>query len=171
MRRLLPALLAASTLLAAWPARAQEQGLREVVPSREWSFPADHGSHPDYAAEWWYLTGHLEDEEGDRFAVQAVFFRQALPPLPSAPEGWTPPVLYPAHMAVTDLQRGTFEVREVVGRDLGGLAGAKEDTLEVRTRGWSLRTAPDGSWLLQTGERSPERGGPGPGYGLPDRGC
>ena len=26
-------------------------------PGREFRFPADHGSHPEFKIEWWYLTG------------------------------------------------------------------------------------------------------------------
>lgn len=139
----------------------QVPGFQEVEPPRSWSFPADHAAHPDFATEWWYLTGHLEDGQGRRFAVQAVFFRQALPPLPRAPEGWEPPVLYPAHMALTDLQQGTFSVQEVLGRELGGGAGSREDSLHVWTRGWSLRARPDGTWHLRTGQRGPAADGIG----------
>ncbi|MFO7767373.1 MAG: lipocalin-like domain-containing protein [bacterium] len=160
----LPAMLAA--VLAAslpLPARAQERERDpgEAGPPRSWSFPADHAAHPAFSTEWWYLTGHLEGARGDRFAVQAVFFRQALPRRPGAPEGWEPPVLYPAHLAVTDLREGTFTVEEVLGRELGGGAGAREDTLDVRTRGWSLRARPDGTWRLRAGRLDPDAGGTG----------
>ncbi len=120
-------------------------------PSRTWSFPADHAAHPAFSSEWWYLTGHLQQEGGGRLAVQTVFFRQALPPVPGAPEGWTPPVLYPAHMGITDSEEGTFTVREVLGRELGGTAGAREDTLDVWSRGWRLRALPEGGWHLSAG--------------------
>ena len=31
-----------------------------VLAPREFSFPEDHGPHPEYAIEWWYFTGNLD---------------------------------------------------------------------------------------------------------------
>ena len=28
-------------------------------PGKVFSFPRDHGSHPEFKLEWWYVTGHL----------------------------------------------------------------------------------------------------------------
>jgi predicted secreted hydrolase len=39
---------------------AQNQGL--VVPGRQLQYPQDHGSHPEFPIEWWYVTGHLRDK-------------------------------------------------------------------------------------------------------------
>ena len=33
----------------------------KVKPGRIISFPNDHGSHPSFRLEWWYLTGWLND--------------------------------------------------------------------------------------------------------------
>jgi len=32
---------------------------------REFSFPADHGSHDEFRNEWWYFTGNLADTSVD----------------------------------------------------------------------------------------------------------
>ena len=32
-----------------------------VVRGRSLIFPRDHGSHPDYRNEWWYITGVVRD--------------------------------------------------------------------------------------------------------------
>ena len=32
----------------------------EVTPGRKLVFPRDHGAHPDYRIEWWYVTGWLD---------------------------------------------------------------------------------------------------------------
>ena len=29
----------------------------QAVPGKVFSFPADHGAHPDFRTEWWYVTG------------------------------------------------------------------------------------------------------------------
>ena len=47
---------------------------------RAFVFPADHGAHPDFRSEWWYLTLALEDGEGREFGVQFTVFRQAMFP-------------------------------------------------------------------------------------------
>ncbi|URK86119.1 hypothetical protein LP421_01660 (plasmid) [Rhizobium sp. RCAM05350] len=38
------------------------------------SFPADHGPHPDYRIEWWYLTANLEAADGTDYGVQWTLF-------------------------------------------------------------------------------------------------
>lgn len=41
-----------------------------VTGPREWLFPNDHGTHPEYALEWWYFSGILnsgEEELGYHF--------------------------------------------------------------------------------------------------------
>ena len=38
-------------------------------------FPRDHGKHPRYAFEWWYLTGHLYKNSQKKFGTQMTIFR------------------------------------------------------------------------------------------------
>lgn len=59
---------------------ADNDGFARVLGPRAFEFPADHGAHPDFRTEWWYLTAHLEDEAGNTFGVQFTLFRQALAP-------------------------------------------------------------------------------------------
>jgi predicted secreted hydrolase len=162
-RRRLPGPLTATALALALllhlplPLRAQAPaaGSGPPVLSRVWSFPADHGAHPDQATEWWYLTGHLTTAAGRRLALQAVFFRQVLPPPAGRiPEGWVPETLYPAHMALTDLRRGTFIWREQLGRSFADGGSAAAGRLEVRSGSWRLTAEePNGTgattWRLE----------------------
>lgn len=55
-------------------------------PAPEFSFPADHGAHPDYRIEWWYLTASLQDASGQEFGVQWTLFRSGL--APGGPQIW-----------------------------------------------------------------------------------
>ena len=55
-----------------------ESGFRIPAANTVFDFPRDHGSHPEFRIEWWYITGHLRDEEARRFGFQATFFRYAL---------------------------------------------------------------------------------------------
>ena len=50
-----------------------------ALPGYTFSFPKDHGAHPDYQTEWWYYTGHLIAEDGSKFGYELTFFRYALP--------------------------------------------------------------------------------------------
>jgi hypothetical protein len=74
---------------------AQEKtagGFSRPQPGRKFEFPRDHGSHPDFRTEWWYLTGHLDSSSGQRFGFQVTFFRQA---------GKPGQQLYLAHTAIS----------------------------------------------------------------------
>ncbi|MFT5129556.1 MAG: putative secreted hydrolase, partial [Rhodothermales bacterium] len=56
------------------------EGYRIATPQPSFSLPHDHGSHPGFRIEWWYITGKLRDEEERSFGFQATFFRYALKP-------------------------------------------------------------------------------------------
>lgn len=44
------------------------------TPAPRVSFPKDEGAHADAKTEWWYLNGHLQDEQGRDYGfVQALF--------------------------------------------------------------------------------------------------
>ena len=38
-------------------------------------FPRDHGAHPEFRTEWWYITGWVDDAAGREYGVQVTFFR------------------------------------------------------------------------------------------------
>ena len=44
--------------------RDQGLGFAQVTPGYSMEFPRDHGAHPDYRIEWWYLTANLTDADG-----------------------------------------------------------------------------------------------------------
>ncbi|WP_221030486.1 lipocalin-like domain-containing protein [Actomonas aquatica] len=129
-----------------FPATTPE-GYALPQPGHTFSFPRDHGSHPDFRIEWWYLTGHLQVDGTDRFGFQATFFRSAgAPPAQRFDEPDTAfgmDQLHLAHMAVIDLKTGEFRHQEKLHR-AGWDAGAATDRLDVFQGNWSLRmTTPD----------------------------
>src|SRR4051812_43759026 len=85
---------------------SEANGFASVVPGRRLAFPADHGPHPEYRIEWWYLTANLTDSRGAACGVQWTLFRQALAPGPQH-EGWANQQIWMGHAAVTraDTQR------------------------------------------------------------------
>ncbi len=72
---------------------------------REFKFPVDHGPHPGFRSEWWYLTSVLSDGQGHEFGVQYTLFRQALSPQPTGEGPWHTGQAYLAHLAVTDVSQ------------------------------------------------------------------
>jgi predicted secreted hydrolase len=115
-------------------------------PDPVFAFPRDHGSHPDYKIEWWYLTGHLYADEGPaprRFGFQATFFRSAAPRDVAArpgPAAFGHDQIYLAHMALIDVSTGRFLHQERLNR-AGWDAAASTSTLDVRNGDWSLTLA------------------------------
>lgn len=117
-------------------------------PGYRFEFPRDHGSHPDFRIEWWYLTGHLGAGER-RFGFQATFFRLGRTPDPreSSPD-FGKGTFFLAHMAISDPQRKRFLHEERLNR-AGWDAHAATDRLDVANGNWSLRM--DGEVLRLAG--------------------
>src|SRR5438552_2666011 len=66
-------------------------------------FPQDHGPHPDFQTEWWYYTGNLATNDGQRFGFQLTFFRRGITPtLTDTGSDWRTNQIYFAHFAITD---------------------------------------------------------------------
>src|ERR1700677_324055 len=45
-------------------------GVAQVLEPRVFEFPRDHGAHPEYRQEWWYVTGNLDSATGERFGFE-----------------------------------------------------------------------------------------------------
>ncbi|OOG21475.1 carotenoid 1,2-hydratase [Thioalkalivibrio denitrificans] len=128
--------------------------LRADTP-REFSFPEDHGPHPGFRNEWWYVVGNLDSEAGRRFGFQITFFRVALTPdVPESPSAWATDHVWMAHLAVTDVGSGAHHAFERFARGAAGLAGAELDPFRVWLEDWRL-VALEGNdfpWRLQAFE-------------------
>jgi len=90
--------------------RDQGAGFAQVTPGRTLQFPRDHGAHPDYRIEWWYLTANLSDRDGRQWGLQWTLFRQALSPQP-VKSGWNSNQMWMAHAAITTPEGHYFEQR------------------------------------------------------------
>ncbi len=124
-------------LLSPFAAADPDEWRQATVP-REWKFPKDHGAHPAYRTEWWYFTGNLTDEQGNAFGYQLTFFRQGMRLHAADPANpWSLRDLYLAHFTVTDVANKRFVFDEAVSRTGPGLAGVRENGLDVRLLGWS----------------------------------
>ncbi|WP_395743719.1 lipocalin-like domain-containing protein [Prosthecobacter sp.] len=129
MKHLLSLLL---ILVAAFlHAQTTSDGFALPQPGRVFVFPRDHGSHPEFRTEWWYVTGHLDAKDGRRFGFQVTFFRQA------RHEDGKTLHLHLAHAALLDAQTGHFLHEERLNRE-GWDASSSETTLAVHNGNWSL---------------------------------
>jgi predicted secreted hydrolase len=112
---------------------------------RQFIFPRDYGSHPEFAIEWWYITGHLFGTNEAQFGFQATFFRRALAKPGdtnnSASTAFGSDQIYLAHMALVDKTSGVFRYQEKLNRE-GWDAASSTNTLDVHNGNWSLRLAP-----------------------------
>jgi predicted secreted hydrolase len=123
--------------LAPGMAPAAAADFKAARPGRAFSFPRDHGAHPDFKTEWWYYSGHLQAADGDTFGYQLTFFRVALTtPNPRAKSAWAADTIYFAHLALTDVKRQKFMFQEKAQRGALGLAGAETDRLKVWVDDW-----------------------------------
>jgi predicted secreted hydrolase len=148
-------------------------GFAQALEPRPFEFPRDHGPHPAFRQEWWYVTGNLDGSSGERFGFELTFFRVALMPTSAAPpvgvsaepsaafaSAWRTREIYVAHFAVTDVANKRFRSAQKLSRAALGLAGAQAVPLHVWLDDWSLEVPPPGNttpWLLHAAQ---------PGYAI-----
>lgn len=135
MRRLL---LALACCLPAWLGAAD---FAPVVPGRAIELPADHGAHPEFRTEWWYVTGWLSDPEGRERGFQLTFFRVRSGLGEEAAGRFSPAQLILAHAAIADPATGRLRHAERSARSSGALAGSAEGRLAVWLGDWRMEAA------------------------------
>lgn len=122
---------------------SENQDFAKVTAPRDFVFPHDHGEHPDYKIEWWYLTGHLHNinDASQKWGYQITFFRFALSP-DVTPEDqhkdWQSNQVYAAHFALTDINNNKHFQFERFSRPALGLAGVTNQPLTVWQDNWVL---------------------------------
>jgi predicted secreted hydrolase len=126
-----------------------------AIEVRPFTFPADHGPHPEFRTEWWYFTGNLVTADGRAFGYQLTFFRSALTDsttfaaagAPAAgieaaggngeASAWRTRHAWMAHFAVSDIAAARIIPAERFARGASGLAGAVADPFLVWLGDWS----------------------------------
>jgi predicted secreted hydrolase len=151
----------AAPAMTVLPPGSAGEGFEQALTVRAFQFPPDHGPHPMFRQEWWYLTGNLDAAGGQRFGFELTFFRFALAPPAAAVPGtsaWRSREIYMAHFAVTDVARANFRFAQKLSRTALGLAGAEASPLKVWIDDWSLTQEPGSSnWRIRASE---------PGYAI-----
>jgi predicted secreted hydrolase len=122
-----------------------DKGFARALVPRDFRFPEDHGPHPGFRTEWWYLTGNLEGADGERYGFQFTIFRSALDPeQPDGTSAWSTNQVYMGHLTLTDSAGGAFESRERFSRGALGLAGAQAEPFKVWLEDWTLESTSPG---------------------------
>jgi predicted secreted hydrolase len=118
-----------------------------TVTPRPLVFPRDHGAHPEYRTEWWYLTGWLDAPGLPSLGFQVTFFRVRTPIAPQDSR-FTPQQLVIAHAAIAEFSRGTLLHDQRVQRTGFGLVEASTSDTDLRLDRWRLRRdVPSGAYL------------------------
>ncbi len=123
----------------------QQAGFEQAKAGRALVFPQDHGEHPGFQNEWWYLTANLQEIRPPfrRFGLQLTQFRFALA-AESLPDGgpannqWLRPQVYMGHLAITHASAGEHRQAERFSRPGAGLAGAGGSPLRIWLENWAL---------------------------------
>ena len=130
-----------SMLLAAL-AQAATPTFSDVASDARFVFPRDHGAHPDFRTEWWYVTGWLKTADGDDVGFQVTFFRSRLAIDDANPSRFSPRQMLFAHAALADPKRGHLLRDERIAREGFGIAGASTTDAAVVLGGWRFDRVP-----------------------------
>src|SRR5882757_850156 len=115
---------------------SETSGFAAVVPGRMLTFPADHGPHPEYRIEWWYVTANLLDSSGASYGAQWTLFRQAIA-AGAELEGWANQQIWMGHAAVTTA--ALHRTSETFARGGIGQAGVAASPFRAWIDSWEMR--------------------------------
>lgn len=116
---------------------AADEEFAVPAPSPQFDFPADHGAHPEYRIEWWYLTANMTGPDGTPYGLQWTLFRSALAPVET--QGWDSPQIWFGHAAVTTPD--AHYTSERFARGGTGQAGVTAAPFEAWIDEWHMRGA------------------------------
>lgn len=127
----------------------QASGYKQAGPDQPLVFPEDHGAHPGYRIEWWYLTANLEDNQGRPYGTQWTLFRVATePPEPAEVESDSlTNQLFMAHFAITTPDdHFSFQRYAQGGESQDARAGVVAVPFSAWMDDWELESTGE-SWL------------------------
>ncbi len=125
-------------------------GYQRADQPRPFDFPVDHGPHPEFRNEWWYVTGNLVDAAGRQFGYQLTLFRIALNPgSPVVDSAWRTHQVYMGHFALTDVDGEQHHGFERFSRGAVDLAGAQAAPFRVWLEDWALSGTETDAWPMR----------------------
>lgn len=128
-------------------------GYPVVRPGAVLRFPADHGAHPAYRTEWWYVTGKIKAKDGRDLGFQITFFRTTPKAGNTNPSRFAPRQILFAHAALSDPKVGHLLHAERAARSGFGLAQARVGDTDIALRDWRIRRLPDGRFATTVATR------------------
>ena len=132
-------------------------GYAAATEPRTFSFPSDHGPHPKFRNEWWYLTGNLDGQNGERFGFELTIFRFLLTPSVQRQQAsrWQSDQVYIGHFAISDVGNEQFHVAQRFSRGGMGLTGARAEPFRVWVEDWSIAARPGAAttWRVQAADQ------------------
>ena len=146
--------LAACALTTSSVAQMADFSYPEVKPNRTFAFPQDHGAHPDFRTEWWYVTGTVNTEKGEQLGFQITFFRTRPRVDAKNPSKFVPRQILFAHTAISDSSVGKLLHDQRSARSGFGIAEAKVGDADVQIRDWRFFRLPDGRFATKIKARS-----------------
>jgi len=123
----------------------------EVRPGVTLSFPRDHGAHPEFRTEWWYITGWLDTEDGRSVGFQVTFFRTRTSTDQRNDSAFAPKQILFAHAALSDPQTGHLLHDQRIAREGFGLAQASMADMDVTLNDWTLKRDANGRMTTHAG--------------------
>ncbi|PJZ71157.1 carotenoid 1,2-hydratase [Leptospira perolatii] len=93
---------------------------KSVNSRSQFQFPKDHLFHSGYKVEWCYFVGNLTSKSGKQLGYELSFFRAFV---------GSSVAVYPVHFAISDIANKKHYSAQALERELGNLAGVKENSL------------------------------------------
>jgi predicted secreted hydrolase len=134
-------LILALLLMAAAPVRPEYDGVR---PGTTITLPRDHGAHPGFRTEWWYVTGWLRTPDGGERGFQITFFRTRPPVDQRNPSAFAARQVIFAHAALSDPKVAHLLHDQRIARAGFGLAEARTDDTDLVLDDWTMKRGSDG---------------------------
>jgi predicted secreted hydrolase len=125
--------------------------IAQALPAQTLQFPRDHGAHPDFQTEWWYLTGHLQTESNLQLGFQITFFRSRVTVAATLQSPFAAQQLIFAHAGLSDVAGQKLLHAERIARAGFGVAHAETADTAVHIRDWHLRRHSTGNAPTQFG--------------------
>ena len=119
-----------------------------ALPTAKLEFPRDHGAHPAFRTEWWYITGQARSGERE-FGFQVTCFRSRVDPTQTMRSRFAAKQLVFAHAALTDVSSRKLWHDQRIAREGFGVALAAQGDTHVRLRDWSLQRQPAGAYAAK----------------------
>jgi predicted secreted hydrolase len=125
-----------------------------AVTPATFAFPRDHGAHPDYRVEWWYLTAYLDTGAGAApLGIQVTFFRLRTAIDPANPSRFAAHQLLFAHAALADPARSSLLVDQRIARAGAGTVRIADGDMQLDLNRWRFVRQSDGRFACDVAAR------------------